>query len=164
MDFSLFTEALLPEATALYNHYVLTTPYTHRLTPVAPEEMRDILHISHPVYRSFALTEQGEFIGYAGFSQFRQQEGAARTAELSLYLKPAFARRGFGAQALLKLEQEAAKAGMHVLLAVLDECNFSSRRLFEKAGYQVCGQLRHTGFKFGRYRNTIYLQKVISQA
>lgn len=153
------TRKLCKPCRLLYNQYVLTEAYTHQLTPLSPRAMRKRLLDKHcPAY---AIVHEGRFAGFYQVQPFRSQEGARATGEITLYLAPGACGKGLGKQALTHLEESAKKAGYHTLIAVLDGENARSEALFTRADYVLCGRLQEVGFKFGRYHDTLYYQKLL---
>jgi len=60
---------------------------------------------------------------------------------------------------LARLEDQAARNGFEVILALVCTENVASMTLFRKTGYEVAGILKGVGRKFGRRLDTAILQK-----
>jgi len=73
-------------------------------------------------------------------------------------------RRGQGiGRALLGPLLEAGKArGLRAILAVIDADNEGSIRLHAQFGFEKVGLFKKVGFKFGRWLDVVYMEKLLS--
>ncbi len=158
-------EALL----AIYNHEVLFGVATLDLTPKTLDEWEEWFRAhtgeDHPIYTAEAAGEAagkaeaggisaGEIAGYASLSPYREKEAYRSTVELSVYVAPAWRRRGV-ASALMEEILRAARenARLHTVVSVITSGNAASARLHEKFGFTFCGTIREVGMKFGSYQD-----------
>lgn len=104
---------------------------------------------------------QGELMGFASYGTFRAYPANKYTVEHSVYVGARF--RGMGlAQALLgRLIEHASQAQLHVLVGGIDATNTASIRLHEKMGFSHAGTIRHAGFKFGRWLDLAFYQRIL---
>ncbi len=94
----------------------------------------------------------GETVGYASLSPYREKEAYASTVEASVYVARAFRRRGVGTALLSALIETARADGItHAIVSVITSENADSERLHERFGFRRCGTLFAVGEKFGRY-------------
>jgi phosphinothricin acetyltransferase len=66
-----------------------------------------------------------------------------------------------GAALLGPLVSAAQARGLHAILAVIDAQNEASLRLHAKFGFERVGLFRQVGFKFGRWLDVAYLEKLL---
>ena len=155
-------ESDLPFIQALYNWAIeyTTSVYDHNLRDEA--FMREWWHIKHTKTQPVILLEiDGKAAGFATYGDFRPHFGFLYTKEHSLYLHPDYQGRGWGKYLLEGIEQEARNQNVHVLIAGIDADNQTSIRLHQKLGFQQVGQLKEVGFKFNRFLDLVFLQKVL---
>jgi phosphinothricin acetyltransferase len=69
--------------------------------------------------------------------------------------------RGVGRALILALLQEAALMQKHVMIAGIDAQNVTSIALHEKLGFQAAGELKEVAFKFGRWLDLKFMQRLI---
>lgn len=111
-----------------------------------------------PVIGLFA---SGELIGFGTYGPFRAWEGYRFSAEHSLYVAAEHRGKGGGKQLLAALIEHAQKQGLHTLIAGIAAENTVSLRLHERLGFAHCGTIREAGFKFGRWLDLTFLQRVL---
>ena len=57
---------------------------------------------------------------------------------------------------------EAAKArGLHAIIAAIDADNQASIRLHAQFGFEKVGHFKQTGFKFGRWLDVVYMERIV---
>jgi phosphinothricin acetyltransferase len=155
-------ERFLDEVLQIYSHYVLNTTATFHARQPTREEMRALVFFARERYRTFVILAGGEVCGYVLVSQHKPREAYDGTAEVSVYLKPAYTGRGIGSLALQHIEAFAREQGLHVLVATITGENERSIRLFAQSGYEKCAHYREVGRKFGRLLDVVAYQKILS--
>ncbi|NLI53381.1 MAG: N-acetyltransferase [Clostridiales bacterium] len=145
----------LPELLAIYNFEVVNGVATLDLTPRTPDEWQgwfDRHNVeNHPL---LAAEIDGCVAGYACLSSYREKEAFRSTVELSIYVDPAFRRRGVAGALMAKILEEAKQdERTHTVVSVITAGNEASRRLHEKFGFEFCGTIREVGVKHGEYRD-----------
>ena len=80
--------------------------------------------------------------------------------EDSIYVDPEHLRRGIGRALLAALIEGAARLGFRQLIAVIgDSAHLPSIRVHADAGFLRVGTLRSVGYKFGRWVDTVIMQR-----
>lgn len=96
--------------------------------------------------------------GYAALSQFDSKPGYDQTAELSVYVDPAFQQRGLGRQLIAEVLKRGFAAGLHCVLSRVSHEAEASIALHEVMGFEKVGTLRGSGWKFGRRLDVVIFQ------
>jgi len=95
---------------------------------------------------------------YAG--PYRTRVAYRNTVEDSVYLDPQFHRQGIGRALLDRLVAESEARGYRQMVAVIgDSGQASSIALHRAAGFRMVGTLAAVGHKFGRWINTVLMQR-----
>lgn len=100
----------------------------------------------------------GQPVGYAYATQFRDRPAYASTCENSIYVAAPHLGRGVGRALLEALVAEAERAGFRQMIAVIGGAEPASIALHARAGFSETGRMRSVGRKFGRWLDTVYMQ------
>ena len=106
----------------------------------------------------------GRVRGYAYASAYRKRSAYRFTLQDTVYVAPDYARRGAGAALLQALIAQTGELGYRRMVAVIgDSANLASIRLHEKAGFRMVGRLPSVGFKFGRWVDSVLLERPLGE-
>jgi len=106
--------------------------------------------------------EDRRVLGYGYAGTYRPRSAYRFTVEDSIYLEQGAIGRGVGRAILAALIKRSADAGMREMIAVIgDSTNEASIRLHERLGFQHTGVLTNVGLKFGRWLDTVIMQRSI---
>jgi phosphinothricin acetyltransferase len=108
-----------------------------------------------------AATDPSGVVGFGTFGDFRTWPGYRHSVEHTLHVRADYRGRGVGRALVQALLQEAARMQKHVMIAGIDAQNVTSVALHEKLGFQVVGELKEVGFKFGRWLDLKFLHRLI---
>ena len=100
-------------------------------------------------------------MGWASLSPFRPREGWRFTVENSVYIHHAYHRRGIGGLMLKQLIQSGTQLGFHSIIASIDGEQAGSIAIHEKHGFVHAGVLKESGYKFERWLDSVFLQKIL---
>lgn len=99
--------------------------------------------------------------GYATFGDFRSGPGYRFTVEHTVHVRADGRGRGVGTRLVQALFPRAAALGKHVMVAGVDAGNAASIHFHQRLGFTRCGCLREVGYKFDRWLDLVFLQRVI---
>ena len=158
-------ESCLPGITAIFNHAVRETFSIWSETETTLELRRAWMQArkaaGFPVI--VAVDSTGDVLGYGSFGLFRDFPGYAKTVEHSVYVAPAAQRRGVGRAILDELVQRAKKKGLEAMVGGIDSANAGSIALHEQAGFEVQGNLKGVGRKFGKSLDLVFMVKALKE-
>ena len=149
--------ALLP----VYNHYVRTDTATFHTEEIDEATFRGLLFPGYPRYDSWVLWADARRIGYVILARYKPREAYDGSAEVTIYLDPAYPRQGAGSAALTFVEARARERQFHNLLAIICGENTASIGLFAKFGYSQCAHYHEVGQKFGRWLDVVSFEKLL---
>jgi phosphinothricin acetyltransferase len=151
--------------TPIYAHAVLHGTASFELEPPDEAEMRrrfDALHIDGFPY--LVAEEDGAVLGYAYAGPYRARPAYRFTVEDSIYLSQQAQGRGIGRALLDRLLTESESRGYRQMIAVIgDSAQVPSIRLHEAAGFRHIGTFEAVGFKFGRWLDSMLMQKALGR-
>ena len=106
--------------------------------------------------------EGQRLLGYAYAGPYRPRSAYRFSVEDSVYLDPAVTGRGIGRLLLNAIIDGATAAGKRQMLAVIgDSANRASIALHSRLGFAEVGTFRAVGFKFGRWVDTVLMQRAL---
>lgn len=161
ITFREMTEYDLQFVKEVYEHYIANSTATFHIGEITIDEIKEFIHVNHPKYKSFIIFYNNAPAGYCYFTYYKKRQAYDRTAEVTLYLKPDFFRKGIGFATMQFLEAEARKVALKNLLGVISGDNMESIQLFEKMGYSKCAHFKNVGEKFNRLLDVVVYQKEI---
>ncbi len=152
----------VPDILEIYNDAVLTTTATYDYEPRSLVHRMDWYedHIRNnlPVLAAF---ENNRMVGWSSLSRYHDRKGYRFTCENSIYVAPSHRGRGIGGLLLAPLIEQAEKLGMRAIIAAIDAGNEASIRLHAKFGFVQVGHFKQVGYKFDRWLDVIYMQRII---
>jgi L-amino acid N-acyltransferase len=108
-----------------------------------------------------AVAGDGELMGFATYGGFRAWPAYKYTVEHSLYVAAPWRRRGVGAVLLGSIIERAVSQDYHVLIGGVDATNAASIALHERFGFERVATMRQVGFKFGRWLDLCFYQRIL---
>jgi len=153
----------LPAITEIYDHAVRYGTATFELIPPdLPEMTRRFGVLMDGGFPYLVAALEGRVVGYAYAGAYRPRPAYRFTVENSVYLQPAIHRRGIGLQLLQRLITESEQRGFRQMIAVVgDSANAGSIGVHTKCGFQMIGTHSDVGFKFGRWLDTVMMQRAL---
>jgi L-amino acid N-acyltransferase YncA len=151
----------LPFITGIYDHAVRFGTATFELIPPDLAEMtRRFNALMDGGFPYLVAALEGRVVGYAYAGAYRPRPAYRFTVENSVYLQPANHRRGIGLQLLQRLIVESESRGYRQMIAVIgDSANAGSIGVHARCDFQMIGTHPNVGFKFGRWLDTVMMQR-----
>ena len=155
------TAADIPAITAIYDHAVSHGTASFELDPPDAAEMVRRHHaLVEAGYPYLVADADGTVAGYAYAGPYRARPAYRFSVEDSVYVAPALHRCGVGRALLDRLVAEAEQRGFRQMVAVIgDSAQTPSIELHRAAGFRLIGAIEHVGFKFGRWLDTVLMQR-----
>ena len=155
----------LSRITSIYAHAVTNGTASYELEPPSSDEMASRFAILEAGGFPYLVAEDaGGVIGYAYAGPFRPRRAYRFMVEDSIYLAPEAQGRGVGRMLLAHLVRECTELGFRQIAAVIGDGarNLASVRLHERAGFRHAGTLEGSGYKHGRWLDTVFMQLTIN--
>ena len=104
----------------------------------------------------------GTVKGFACAGPYRYRQAYRYSLENSVYVAPGLERRGVGRALLEALIARCTALGLRQMIAVVgDSGHLPSIVFHESLGFTRIGTLRAVGFKFGRWVDSVILQRAL---
>jgi L-amino acid N-acyltransferase YncA len=151
--------------TAIYDDAVRHGTASFELDPPDQAEMaRRYETLRAGGYPYLVAELDGDVVGYAYAGPYRARPAYRWSVEDSIYVAPQAQRRGIGSALLARLLAEAEAGGFRQMLAVIgDSANTGSVELHRAAGFRLIGTFENVGFKFGRWLDTVLMQRELGR-
>lgn len=153
-------EADVARITEIYADAVIHGAATYELEPPSQQEMlsrfRSLVSVGYP----YIVAEEGRVLAYAYAGPFRARPAYRFMVEDSIYVAPDAKGKGIGLLLLQELIDECRRLGFRQFVAVIGDGSPSSAsvKLHEKLGFRHSGVLEGSGYKFGRWLDTTFMQ------
>ncbi|KAK4109201.1 phosphinotricin acetyltransferase [Canariomyces notabilis] len=156
----------------IYKHAVLNTTATYELDPPSPSALGGRLHAireaGFPCFvaenSSSSSSDMPRILGYAYASEFRPRPGYRYTVEHSIYVASSARGHGVGTLLMDALIKACEGLGFRQMVAVIGEGGDTSPSVLfhRKLGFRYAGTLEGSGYKFGRWLDTVFMQRAIN--
>lgn len=153
----------LPAILDIYNEAVLNTTASYDYEPRTLEH-RTMWFEDHERndYAMFVAVEAGgRVVGWSALNRYHDRVGYRFTTENSVYVAADQRGKGVGKLLLAPLIEAARARGLHAIIAAIDAANEPSLRLHAAFGFEKVGHFKQTGFKFGRWLDVVYLERIV---
>lgn len=155
------TVADLDSVTDIYADAVTQGTASYELEPPSRTEMGvrfDTLIAGGFPY--LVAEKDGAVLGYAYAGAFRPRPAYRFIVEDSVYVAPAAKGQGVGLKLMQSLIEAVTTAGFRQIIAVIGDGrpDSASVRLHEKLGFRHSGRLEGSGYKHGRWLDTVFMQ------
>ncbi|HLW24899.1 MAG TPA: GNAT family N-acetyltransferase [Steroidobacteraceae bacterium] len=152
----------LPDLLHIYNEVIRSSTAVFSELEVTLADREAWLEAKHGLgYPVLVARDASSVLGFATFGDFRAWPGYRYTVEHSVHVDAAHRGRGIGTALVSALLKDAAKLGKHAMIAGIDADNTGSIRMHERLGFREAGHFREVGFKFGRWLDLKFLQRLI---
>ncbi|MGQ2998709.1 MULTISPECIES: GNAT family N-acetyltransferase [unclassified Variovorax] len=149
---------------AILNDAIVTSTALYDYKPRTPEQMAGWFATKRangfPVIG--AVDDDGRLMGFASYGTFRAFPAYKYTVEHSVYVDAADRGKGLGRTLLEAIVAEAQAREVHVLVGAIDAQNAGSIALHERLGFEHAGTVRQAGFKFGRWLDVAFYQRILA--
>jgi phosphinothricin acetyltransferase len=147
----------------IYNHEVENTSATFDLVPRTIEAQRDWIAARTGAFAAIVAEDSVVgVIGFAALSTYRDRAGYRTTVENSVYVHRDHQRRGVGRLLLSALLDVARTTGFHTVIARIDSQGLGSIALHKSLGFVEVGVERQIGRKFGRWLDSVIMQRMLN--
>jgi phosphinothricin acetyltransferase len=154
-------ESDLADITGIYADAVRHGTASYELEPPSLDEMLKRFQALATGGFPYLVAElDGAVAGYAYAGPFRPRPAYRFVVEDSVYVAPDAKGRGVGRALLMRLIEEARTLGFRQMIAVIGDGrpDSASVKLHEALGFCHSGRLEGSGFKHGRWLDTVFMQ------
>lgn len=158
------------ELLEIYAPYVRDTAVSFEYEVPPAEEFRRRIENTMEMYPYLAAETGGVIAGYAYAGAFKERSAYDRAVETTVYVRRDMRRMGVGSRLYGKLEECLKAQGILNLNACIAYTDAEDKyltgdsvRFHEKAGFQMAGHFHKCGYKFGRWYDMVWMEKLIGE-
>lgn len=143
-----------------YNILNSTALYDYTIRTLAQQEaiLEAKIQAGFPV---IVAENNGKVVGFGMYAEFRFRQAYKFTVEHSVYVSHDHQGLGIGKLLLSELIQLAKKQGLHTMIGVIDAENQNSIDFHHQFGFTTVGIIKESGFKFGRWLDSVFVQLIL---
>ena len=153
---------------AIYAPYVEETAITFEYTVPTLSEFKERIRNVLKKYPYIVAEKDGTIAGYAYVSPFHERAAYSWAVETSIYIDKNLRKTGLGKRLYKALEDILKKQGILNLNACIAYPEKEDRYLtknsvefHEHLGYSMVGEFHKCGYKFNRWYNMVWMEKII---
>jgi len=157
-----------PALLAVYAPYIRDTAITFEYDTPSETEFARRIADTLKRYPYLVLEEEGEILGYAYAGTFKSRAAYDWAVEVTIYIRRDVHGKGYGRALYEALEAALRERNILNCYACIswteqpDEyLTQDSPRFHERMGYRLCGTFRRCGYKFGRWYDMIWMEKML---
>jgi L-amino acid N-acyltransferase YncA len=146
----------------IINYNILNSTALYDYEPRTLENQAAILE--EKISKGFPVivaTENETMVGFGYYCEFRFREAYKFTVEHSVYAHSNHHGKGIGKLILENLILLAKVQKLHTMIGVIDAENQSSIEFHKKFGFEIAGTIKESGFKFNRWLDSVFMQKML---
>ncbi|MGQ7461014.1 GNAT family N-acetyltransferase [Streptococcus suis] len=144
---------------AIYAPYVENTAITFETEIPTVADFASRIEKTLKQFPYLVAVEEGQILGYAYASTYKDRAAYDWTVELSVYVSRKVRGKGIGSLLYAALEEELTARGFKNFLACIALPNPASLALHEKRGYEQVAHFKKVGYKFDTWHDIVWLQK-----
>ena len=148
---------------AVYAPYVEETTITFETQVPSLEDFQNRMTAIMEKFPYLVAEADGQILGYAYAHTYYARDAYDWTLELSIYVDRHGRQAGIGKALYDVLEEKLSKQNVVNLLACISLPNEASIRFHQKRGFEQIGHFKKVGFKFGQWRDTVWMQKLLKE-
>lgn len=154
----------------IYSYYVENTAITFEIDVPSVSDFQNRISKTLTRFPYLVLEDNGIIQGYAYAGVFYDRAAYDRSCEVTIYLDRNSHRKGYGKSLYDALQLELKSRGFINLYACIadpvveDEyLNRNSEQFHEHLGFTKVGEFHKCGYKFGRWYNMIWMEKIVGE-
>ena len=153
----------LPAIQSIYAHHVHKGLASFEEEAPPLEEMRRRYEeVTRHGLPYLVAEEKAEVLGYGSCTLYRTRSAYRFTLEDSIYVRDGMQGKGIGKALLSELIAHCEALKYRQIIAVIgDSANAASIAVHASLGFMRAGNLRSTGYKFGRWVDTVLMQRAL---
>ncbi len=145
----------------IYAPIVANTAISFEEVPPSVEGIAERIASTLQTHPYLVAVNDGKVCGYVYASAHRERPAYRYSVDTTVYIAPEARRTGVGLALYRELLPELERRGFHMAFAGITLPNPGSVALHEFVGFKPLGVYREVGFKFGRWHDVGWWQRLL---
>ncbi len=154
----------------IYSYYIKNTVITFEYEIPSIDEFQNRIRNTKKKYPYICIEKNHEIIGYSYAGPLKSRAAYDWSCEMTVYLDHNLEKQGYGKYIYGEMEKRLKAMGITNLYACIgypvveDEyLTRNSAQFHEHLGYKEIGHFHKCGYKFGRWYDMIWMEKIIGE-
>ena len=143
----------------IYAPFVKNTTVTFEYEVPSEEEFAKRMETIQKKHLFLVAEDEGVIVGYAYSSDPFERRAYHFNAEISVYVREGYRKKGIGKALYEIIERVLFRLGYLRIYSLITSENEDSVLFHEKMGYKRVFEMVDTGYKFGRWISVIWMEK-----
>ena len=153
----------VPGILAIYNDVIATSNAVYREDPASLDDRLQWFNARREqAYPILVAAGDSSILGFASYGDFRSWPGYRFSVEHTVHIRADERGRGVGTTLMQALIRRAVEQDKHVMIGGGDADNEPSLRFHERLGFVRAARLRQVGFKFDRWLDLVFVQRILT--
>jgi phosphinothricin acetyltransferase len=153
----------VPGILAIYNDVIATSTAVYRDDPASLADRLEWFNARRAQACPILVAAgDADILGFASYGDFRSWPGYRFSVEHTVHIRAGERGRGVGTTLMQALIRRAIEQEKHVMIGGVDADNEPSLRFHERLGFIRAAHLRQVGFKFGRWLDLVFVQRILT--
>lgn len=152
----------------IYAYYVEKTAISFEYVVPSHDEFKRRIENTMKKYPYLVAEENGKIIGYAYAGPFVGRAAFCHSCETTIYIDHDTRKYGYGRKMYEALEKDLKEQGIINIYACIGDpvvedeyLTKNSEQFHAHLGFKTVGRFQKCGYKFGRWYNMIWMEKII---
>lgn len=152
----------------IYDYYVQQTAITFEYQTPSVVAFQQRMKKTMEMYPYLVIVDNNTIMGYAYAGHLNVREAYDWSCEMTIYLDPSARKKGYGKKLYFALEEACKKMGITNFYACIgypqkDDAYLTknSAQFHAHLGYKENGYFHHCGYKFHRWYDMIWMEKIV---
>ncbi len=145
----------------IYNYYIENTAISFEETAVTQANMEKRIDSIISSFPWLVADLDGEILGYAYASKWKERIAYRYSVELSIYIKSNILGQGIGTRLYGELIDRLRKKNIHSMVGGIAIPNIGSQKIHEKFGFEKVAHFKEVGFKVDTWIDVEYWQLIL---
>lgn len=161
MKLRMIKEEDIKDVLSIYRPFITNTPITFEYTVPSYRKFVKRVHKICTTYPWLVAEIDGQVVGYAYTSRFKERAAFSWDAEFSVYIREEFHGQNIGRNLYCALEEISKLQGIYNIYSLITSTAKNSINYHKAMGFEYIYTLENCGWKFDHWYGLVFYHKKI---